>query len=125
MKKGVLVDVCLSHLWIPFLKSEGFLAVHWTEVGVPSAKDAEIMEYAFVNNKIVFTHDLDFSHLLAFSNAKGPSVIQIRSQNVLPGAIGSIVVAGIKKIGNALDEGAIAVIDEKNLRVRYLPLKME
>ncbi len=125
VKKRILVDVCLSPVWIPFLISEGFSTVHWTEIGSPSAKDSEIMEYALANDMIVFTNDLDFSNLLAFSNAKGPSVIQIRSQNVLPRAIGAMVILAIKKIENVLKEGAIAVIDEKNLRIRYLPLKMD
>lgn len=125
MRLKIVVDVCLSPMWIPFLKLNGIHAVHWTDVGSSSAKDIEIMEYARQHEMIVFTHDLDFSRLLALSNAEGPSVIQIRTQNIMPNAVGLKLVSGLKTIEDKLMNGAIAVIDDQNLRIRYLPLKME
>ena len=39
----VLVDMNLSPEWIPVLRSYGWDAVHWSAVGDPRARDAEIM----------------------------------------------------------------------------------
>lgn len=46
------------------------------------------MNWAREREHVVFTHDLDFSAMLAATEAKGPSVLQVRSQDVLPRAIG-------------------------------------
>jgi len=43
------------------------------------------MAWARANGHVVFTHDLDFGTTLALTHAAGPSVIQVRGQNVLPG----------------------------------------
>ncbi len=42
------------------------------------------MDWARPSGYVVFTHDLDFGALLAASHAGGPSVIQVRAQDVLP-----------------------------------------
>jgi Domain of unknown function (DUF5615) len=44
----LLVDMNLSPLWIPFLKQHGFEAIHWSDLGPPTAPDTEIMECAIV-----------------------------------------------------------------------------
>lgn len=42
------------------------------------------MAWARANDRIVFTHDLDFGRLLALAGRVGPSVMQVRTQDVLP-----------------------------------------
>jgi predicted nuclease of predicted toxin-antitoxin system len=53
------------------------------------------MVWARENGYIVFTHDLDFSALLAATQGEGPSVIQVRTQNVLPEGIGTLVITAL------------------------------
>ena len=72
---------------------------------------------------VVFTHDLDFSALLALTRAEGPSVIQVRSHDVLPEHLGAIVVAAIREYESPLEQGAIVTVDESRGRVRILPIK--
>ena len=117
-----VVDMNLSPLWVPFLASRGFAAVHWSTVGRPSASDAEIMEFAVANGCIVFTHDLDFGMLLATGKARGPSVIQVRCQDVLPTAIGEIVLRAIHAAEMHLDHGALVTVDPNRHRIRLLPI---
>jgi predicted nuclease of predicted toxin-antitoxin system len=45
------------------------------------------MKWANDNGYVVFTHDLDFGALLATTHAQGPSVIQIRTQDILSQAL--------------------------------------
>jgi predicted nuclease of predicted toxin-antitoxin system len=71
----------------------------------------------------VITHDLDFSAILASTEALGPSVIQVRTQDVLPDAIGSDVVRVLRDQRAALDQGAIVSVDQLTSRVRVLPIR--
>ena len=69
--------------WVEFLSGHGFEALHWSSVGDGRATDREIMQWALDNEYVVFTHDLDFTTLLAVTDANGPSILQLRSQDVL------------------------------------------
>jgi predicted nuclease of predicted toxin-antitoxin system len=80
------------------------------------------MAWALANGHIVFTHDLDFGTILALTHANGPSVLQVRGQDVLPGHMGPVVAAALRQHEAALAAGAIVVVDEKKSRVRVLPL---
>jgi predicted nuclease of predicted toxin-antitoxin system len=91
-------------------------------VGDPSAEDSAIMAWALVHGSVIFTHDLDFGTMLALTHATGPSVLQVRGQNVLPEDIGSIVIAALRQHDAALAAGALVVVDVKKSRVRVLPL---
>ena len=80
------------------------------------------MAWALANAHVVFTHDLDFGTMLALTHAAGPSVLQVRGQNVLPDDIGPLVIAALRQHDAALSAGALVVVDVKKSRVRVLPL---
>jgi predicted nuclease of predicted toxin-antitoxin system len=54
---------------------------------------------------------------------EGPSVIQVRTQDVLPAAVGSDVVRVLREHRAALDQGAIVSIDELASRVPVLAVR--
>ena len=118
----ILVDMNLSPDWVAVLGSAGWETIHWSIVGDPRAEDTEIMAWARQQQHVVFTHDLDFGTLLALTNADGPSVIQVRTQDVTPQAIGSLVADTLRRFEKELERGALIVIDEVRARVRVLPL---
>lgn len=70
----------------------------------------------------VFTHDLDFGTALALTHAGGPSVIQVRGQNVLPEHMISLAAGAMRQHEAALEAGALVVVEESKCRVRVLPL---
>ena len=119
----ILIDMNLPPRWAKVFAAEGWEAFHWSQVGAPTASDREIMAWARNNDYIVFTHDLDFSALLATTQGEGPSVIQVRTQNVLPEAIGKLVIDSLERFRSELDKGAIITIDPHRTRVRILPLR--
>ena len=112
----------LSPLWAGFLGSHGIEAVHWSHVGKASAPDTEIVEFASAKGFIVFTHDLDFGALLAARKAGGPSVIQVRTQDVLPSAIGEAVLRAIRIAEGSLAIGALVTVEPGRQRIRVLPI---
>jgi len=71
---------------------------------------------------VVFTHDLDFGALLALTRASGPSVIQVRAQDVLPEYLEKLVVSTLRMYESQLEQGALVTVDEARGRVRMLPI---
>jgi len=122
MSVQLVVDMNLSVEWIAELAAHGWSAVHWSTVGDPRADDSAIMAWALANGHVVFTHDLDFGSMLALTHATGPSVLQVRGQNVLPEDIAPAVMAALRQHDAALAAGALVVVDLKKSRVRVLPL---
>jgi predicted nuclease of predicted toxin-antitoxin system len=70
----------------------------------------------------VFTHDFDFGTMLALTHADGPSVIQVRGQDVLPDHMAPILVAALNQHESEIAAGALVVVDEVKSRVRILPI---
>ena len=119
----LLIDMNQSPLWVDYLKAHGVEAVHWSTIGDIRATDMVIMAWAREHGLVVYTHDLDFSALLAATGAAGPSVLQVRTQDILPSGIGADVVRVLLDHGEALDRGAIVTLDEVRARIRILPLQ--
>ncbi len=120
----LLVDMNLSPDWVGLLKQAGWETLHWSSVGNHRAADSEIMAWAKQNGCVVFTHDLDFGTILALTQAEGPSVIQVRTQDVTPSAIEKLVVNALRQFQTQLEKGALIVLDEAQVRARILPLKI-
>lgn len=118
----LLIDMGLSPEWREIFEVSGFEAKHWSEFGNPRAKDQEIMAWAREHGSVVFTHDLDFGHLLALTHAAGPSVVQVRSEDVLPASIGPVVLRALHQHQDLLESGALVVIEPASFRVRILPI---
>ncbi|WP_448270258.1 DUF5615 family PIN-like protein [Nostoc sp. DSM 114159] len=72
---------------------------------------------------IVFTHDLDFGSLLAATGADTPSVIQVRTQDVLPNSIENLVISALNQFESLLETGALVTVDQAQSRVRILPIR--
>ena len=119
----LLVDMNLSPTWVPFLVQEGVEAVHWATVGRPTAPDPELMDWAREGGYVVFTHDLDFGALLATVGATGPSVLQARTLDLLPRAIGADVLRVLRQYADELDRGALVTLDGSTARARVLPIR--
>ncbi len=118
----IVVDMNLSPSWIPLLERAGCEAVHWSEVGDPRAIDVTVMEWARQRGYVLFTHDLGFGAILASTRATGPSVVQVRAQDVTPDYLGQIVIDSLHEYEDILLAGAIISIDETRARTRILPL---
>lgn len=61
----------------------GHDVVHWSHIGDHRATDVSILNWARDHGRVLVTHDLDFAAILATTGAMGPSVLQIRQQDLL------------------------------------------
>jgi predicted nuclease of predicted toxin-antitoxin system len=118
----IVIDMNLSPKWVSILASAGHESVHWSDIGAANAPDSEIMAWARLHSHVVFTHDLDFGAILAATKADAPSVLQVRTQDISPQAIGQLVVSAFEQFEENLATGALVSIDEKQARARVLPL---
>ena len=118
----IAIDMSLSPSWTEYLQAGGIVAHHWSILGAARAPDREILAYARENGYVVFTHDLDFGNILAVTHARGPSVIQVRTQDPVPDIVGHLVLAAIKEHQVLLERGALVTIEPEKLRARVLPI---
>lgn len=118
----LLIDMNLSPQWRAFLVAAGFDASHWSDVGSVTASDKEIMAHACAERRVILTNDLDFGAILAATQGKAPSVVQIRADDLSTAAIGPAIVAALRQCAAALEEGALVTVDPARSRLTLLPI---
>ncbi len=118
-----LIDMNLPPEWCGVLRQQEWEAVHWSNIGDPRAPDAVIMAYAMEHGYAIFTHDLDFSAILAATRTRAPSVIQIRTQDVLSPAFRQLAITTMQRFQSEIEAGALVVVEEHRSRIRMLPLR--
>lgn len=118
----VRLDMNLSPAWIDVLSAAGWEVRHWMNVGETTATDVAIMAWARTEGYVVLTHDLDFSAILAATQAQGPSVIQLRAQDIAPETLGPRLLDILRRFTEPLEQGAILTIDLPRARIRLLPV---
>jgi predicted nuclease of predicted toxin-antitoxin system len=119
----LLVDMNLSPSWVDRLARHGFEAVHWSTIGAATAPDVEILAWAKEYHFVVITNDLDFSAILAAGAVDAPSVVQIRSHDLLSDVVVSIVAKALDAHQEDIERGALLSIEEAGMRIRMLPLR--
>ena len=105
----LLIDMNLSPEWVAVLIRNGWEALHWSTVGDPGASDHIIMDWALANGYIIFTHDLDFGAILATTRGEGPSVFQVRTQDITPEHLEGIVIRAFHQHRLLLEQGKVGV----------------
>jgi predicted nuclease of predicted toxin-antitoxin system len=118
----LLIDLNLSPAWADYLARHDIEAQHWSGVGDPKATDRAIMAYAQRHGYVVFTHDLDFGNILAVTQANGPSVIQLRTEDPIPIVMGELLLRSFAEYAHHLQRGALITIEPDRLRARVLPI---
>jgi len=104
------------------LRGAGVEAVHWSNVGAPDASDQVILDYAAQDDWVVLTHDLDFGAILAASDGKKPSVVQIRADDLRPENTFIYDIAALRQLTAELEAGALVTVAPGRTRLRILPL---
>lgn len=118
----LVLDMNLSPELTPALAAHGHDVVHWSLVGDPRASDESVLAWAGAHGRVVVTHDLDFGVILATTEARGPSVVQVREHDLLSDEIVPAIAAAIRVATSALEAGAIVTLHAERSRIRILPL---
>ena len=119
----LLVDENLSPRVARLLREGGHDAAHVTEVGLGNTDDAEILDAAADGARAIVTADTDFGALLAARGTSSPSVVMLRSSDHLtPDEQAGLIVAVLVRVGDELEQGAIASVTTERVRLHNLPV---
>jgi len=119
----LIADVHISPVTVAALKVQGYDIVRTTDVLPPTAADAEILEVARVENRVILTQDLDFSMLVAPGNYGLPSLITLRLSSVKPDLVTQKLLDVLPTVETELTEGAAVTINDDSVRIRKLPIR--
>lgn len=117
-----LLDQGLPRSAVRLLREIGWDVVHVGDVGLAAATDAQILERARAENRVVITLDADFHRLLAISGAKAPSVVRIREEGLTAAPLVRLLTDALTRIDQVLDAGAMVTVTARTVRIRALPI---
>jgi len=106
---------------VTWLRNEGHDAVHLRDEDLQRLPDNEIFQKAANEQRIVLTFDLDFGEILSLSGSKTTSVVLFRLHNTTTPHVIERLSQVLMNSGQALEEGAIVVVEDLRHRVRRLP----
>lgn len=118
-----IADVHVSPLTVTALKLQGYDIVRSTDLLPATAADAEILEFARVDGRIVVTQDLDFSMLVALSKQSQPSLITLRLSSAKPDVVTQKLLEVLPTLEPELTEGVAVTINDDTVRIRKLPMR--
>ena len=120
----LLIDANLSPKVTRALSKSGLAAVHVGDVGLLTATDRSILDYAAANDLVIVSADSDFGEMLAARRgATRPSVVLLRSADRLTSdGQASLLATNLPAVADDLEVGAIVTIGRGRMRVRSLPI---
>ena len=113
----------LAHSTVAFLRARGHDAVHLRDQGLQRLEDADIVEKAGAEGRVILTHDLDFGRIIALSQAYIPSVVTFRLSDMRPAQVNHYLTEVLAHFADQLGEGALVSVNERGIRVRSLPIQ--
>jgi len=81
-----------------------------------------VFAWAASHGAAVITHDLDFSAMLAATRGKAPSVVQVRTQDILSKQFRTTLVEALRRFAEQIEAESILVVEPARSRARLLPL---
>jgi predicted nuclease of predicted toxin-antitoxin system len=118
-----LADMGVDIRVVQWLRQKGHDAKHLRDEGLYRIPNGEIFVKSISENRIIITFDLDFSEIVAFSKGRKVSVILFRLHNTRTPHLINRLAAVLEDTTEALEQGAVVVVEESRHRVRYLPLR--
>jgi len=116
-----LADMGVAQRIVEWLRAEGHDAVHLRDEGLQRMPNGEIFEKAVSEERIILTFDLDFGEIVALSGGRWVSVILFRLHNTRTPHVMDRLKRVLGDSGQALEQGAIVVVEESRHRTRRLP----
>ncbi len=119
----LLVDENLSPRVARLPVGAGHDVSHVVEVGLGNTDDPVILGAAADDARIIVTADTDFGALLAARGTSSASVVMLRSSDHLtPDEQAQLILTVLTRVGDELEDGAIASVTSERIRLRGLPI---
>lgn len=117
-----LLDMGLAQRTALFLRAQGYDAIHLREQGLRRLTDEQIIQKALAEDRIILTHDLDFSRIVALSRGHYPSVITFRLADMRALTVNQYLQEVLARFTVDLKAGALISVTEQAIRLRRLPV---
>lgn len=118
-----LADAGISPKTVEFLRQLGHDAVHVRDLGMQRAADQDVVERARAENRVIVAFDLDFGEILALGVLDRPSVILFRLADETPESVNRRLASVLSERSEALDSGALILVEDTRYRMRSLPMR--
>jgi predicted nuclease of predicted toxin-antitoxin system len=118
----LLLDQGLPLSAAALLRDAGIDTIHVGEVGMSAAEDADIIQRAKEETRIIATLDADFHTLLALNIAIAPSVIRIRIERLRAQQLTRLLLTIVTECQEDLEQGSAITVEPSRIRIRRLPL---
>lgn len=118
-----LADMGVSIKVVQWLRQNGHDAKHLRDEGLHRIPNGEIFAKAISENRVLITFDLDFGEIIALSKGQKTSVILFRLHNTRASYLINRLATTLSDASDALEKGAVIVVEESRHRVRYLPIR--
>jgi predicted nuclease of predicted toxin-antitoxin system len=117
-----LADMGIDIRVVQWLRQNGHDAKHLRDEGLHRIPNGEIFVKAISENRVIVTFDLDFGEIVALSLGQKASVILFRLHNTRTSHLIKRLATVLADTAEALEQGAVVVVEESRYRIRYLPL---
>ena len=107
---------------VEHLRRGGHEAVHAAAVGLAAVSDAQIVDTARREGRVVVTADLDYPRLLALEAAEGPGVILFRGGSYSDREMLELLDRVLATVAEVDLERSVTVVDRHRIRRRRLPI---
>jgi predicted nuclease of predicted toxin-antitoxin system len=118
-----LADMGVSWRVVQWLRQKGHDAIHLSDEGLHRLPNGKIFIKAYSEKRVVLTFDLDFGEIVALSGGLKTGVIILRLHNTTTPHVIDRLDRVLKDSVEALEQGAIVVVEELRHRVRHLPFE--
>ena len=118
-----LVDMNLATEVAAWPRGQGHDAVHLREAGLQELGDAAVLAKAVAERRVVLTFDLDSADISAAAADAGAAVVLFRLRSAQTAhVIDRLRVVLASAAAQALEQGAVVIVEPTRLRVRRLPI---
>lgn len=117
-----LVDMGLDVRVVSWLREQGHEAVHLRDAGLQRLPNGDIFNKAIAERRVVLTVDLDFGEIAALARGERTSVVVFRLHNMRTAHVIQRLSAVLPDCSEALERGAVIVVEEGRHRIRSLPI---
>jgi predicted nuclease of predicted toxin-antitoxin system len=117
-----LADMGVDIRVVRWLRENGHDAKHLRDEGLHRIPNGEIFVKAISENRVIVTFDVDFGEIVALSQGEKASVILLRLHNTRTPHLIKRLATVLADATEALEQGAVVVVEESRHRIRYLPL---
>jgi predicted nuclease of predicted toxin-antitoxin system len=116
-----VLDMNMPPQLATWLRSQGHDAVHVADDGLGASSDHEILIRATTEHRIVVSFDLDFGDILSAARLSGTGVVLLRLRSARQAHIRQRLQVAIVQAGEAMEEGAIVLVEDARIRIRRMP----